>query len=272
MDDKLEKVVKYRLLQICVMEIWRECECGYFHFYNATRLMEDVLKDHKKTLGSSETYTLGAASILVSFVHLHGMIPATDILSYVLVCLLQRIPGDKNVTLESITTKFNQINKYYLCSQMTAKKLYEHNTRSRLFLEMLDFIEGNRRVPPPGISPVHERCQLRQLIEVGKMIDWKALDAEVHSIMHRWSANGLKEKDVLLLQQAVKMHTKGCLCTSEEITMNLIRLVLTFRCISEVPLVEPDVDLCTRGLYPFLTPPSIDRGVDKITMAHYWKS
>ena len=81
MDDKLEKVVKHRLLQICAMEIWRECECGYFHFYNGTRLVEEVLKDRKKTLGSSEAYTLGAASILISFVHLHGMIPATDVLS-----------------------------------------------------------------------------------------------------------------------------------------------------------------------------------------------
>ena len=113
---------------------------------------------------------------------------------------------------------------------------------------------------------------MRQLIEVSKRIDWKALDAEVHSIMHRWSANELKEKDVLLLQQAGKMHKKGYLCTSDEIAMNLIRLVLAFPCISEVPPVEPDVNLCTRGLYPFLTPPSIDRGVDKITMAHRWKS
>ena len=96
MDDQLEKVVKHRLLQICAMEIWRECECGYFHFYNARRLMEEVLKDRKKTLGSSEAYTLGAASILMSFVHLHEMTLAADILLYVLVCLLQRIPGDKN--------------------------------------------------------------------------------------------------------------------------------------------------------------------------------
>ena len=234
--------------------------------------MEEVLKDHKNPLRSSEAYSLGAACVVMSFVHLHEMIPAADILLYVLVCLLQRIPCDKNVTLESITGKFDEINKCCLRFGMTDKKLYEHNKRAQLFIEMLDFIEGNRRVPPPGISYVHERCQLKQLIEVSKRIDWKALDTELHSIMHRWSENKLKEKDALLLQQAGTMHKKGHLCISDEIAMNLTKLALAFRYISEVPPIEPGVNLCTRGLYPFLTPPSIDPGVYKNTMVHYWKS
>ena len=172
------------MLQICVVDLWRHCRCGYFHFYDATMLMKRAMEKSRKPLESVEAFSLAAACVLVSFTRLHETTEGRFALQNVLVNRLQRGDLDKlhpKVTFESITRALEGMDEQAVSEWLNVDRPGQHSddrTNEGLFLDMLDYIAGNANVIPPAVPTSHFDCMSQDLrradnaISMERLVEW----------------------------------------------------------------------------------------------------
>lgn len=152
------------MLQICAVDLWRHCQCGYFHFYDAMLLMKRSVEKSGAALESTEAFSLAAACVLLSFSKLHKKTTGMFALQNVLVHRLQRAELDKldyKVTFDRITRALERMDRQVVSEWLDVeqpKQQDDDRTSERLFLDMLDYISGKENVNPPRAPMSHSLC------------------------------------------------------------------------------------------------------------------
>lgn len=179
-----KKTVGPWMLQICTLDIWSHCQCGYLYFYDAMRVMEMTLAA-VKVKGSTPTepqdlFSLAAACLIASFELLHPEdLGAYTTLLHLLVHRLQRVyslspRGRLGVTYSSISKAMDTVVRSRVVSCPSHGILREVRSDACLFLDLLDWIEAEGEtmndVRRPIVDIKHLDCSSQYFGVVAQVI------------------------------------------------------------------------------------------------------
>ena len=256
------------MLQICKLDVWRNCGCGYFHFYDAARLMERALEDYKDPLESTAAFSLAAACVVCSYLSLQrGEEEGGRVLICLLVHRLQRVRMDETclkVTYSSIERKLNEMDARLVqehCSSACLTSPIEGRTDDQIFLDMLDYAEGRTKVSPPPIPSAHLDCPSQHFDLVGHRINWYQLDQTSQTILSHIQKGCMTDYEKQIRLEAEMLTPTGKLRDVDWDHTTLIQQALAFRAIG---LFLPHVPCLVRCRLQFNGPPEnfwIQKGI-----------
>ena len=229
------------MLQICAIDIWPHCKCGYLYFYDTMMFMERVLSEGYKPVTDKEMFSLAAACLIDSFVALNRDDRGTTTLIHLLVHRLQRAV---NVTGFDI---YDQLWHRTAVVQNPAHVphsggpvgdcviLKENEAATNLvFLDLLDLIEGKENVPRPVVETTHRDCWSQYLSLASSVIDNELLFYGSKAVVSRMRQGTSTDADLNLLSEASILHRiKDPLREDENKLVQSVKQVLTFRTLAQ---------------------------------------
>ena len=239
-----QKTLPFWMLQICTYNIWSNCLCSFYHFYDTMELMTWATKLYETQLDSIDAFSLAAACLLVSFRRLHGGQLGVQTLQHLLVSCLQRKKHDcgRKVTFEMISRKLEEIDETLLVHYWTNAPRVNLRSDDRkdeqLYLDMLHYINGVCWVVPPNIPSRHSHCISPCLDLAGSEIEWEQLDGRSSAIASRimndcWT---LEDKQIchevhILFSHETILRPGVQIVDDEKMTtiLSLLKEVLVFR-------------------------------------------
>lgn len=243
-----KKTVGVWMLQICAMEIWPHCKCGYLYFYDTMMRMERALADTCLTPSNAEIFSLAAACLLQSFRALQPEDPGVLTLMHLVVHRLKRLerthPGFE-VTTSSILEQMQKVDTAYVPELATRDeegtvKCEESMCESeQLHLKLLDLIEGKQNVGRPIVQTEHPGCWSQYLRITSRVIENDLLRRGSEAVVLRIMQGTATEQDRLLCHEAKMLcpHSQNILRdayagSNDETVEKAIKLVqqaLTFQ-------------------------------------------
>lgn len=236
------------MLQICTMDIWCECQCGYFYFYDMMTLMEGTLMTNRPSPDPSELYSLAAACLIASYKRSYPGEKGELTLLHLLVHRLQRCPIDIVVTRSSILKELDNV--YPLLCELDCHDILEgHEPRPAqlLFLDMMDLIEGQPNVPRPTMQGVHLDCTSHYFSLVDESLESPLFHATSADTVSRVTGGSLTAADRHIYLEAGILQKRDT-----ETVDDLVRQAIAFRWMA--PYIPP-VKCLTRQKLVFIVPP-----------------
>ena len=272
------------MLQICKFDVWKNCGCGYFHFYDAAKLMERALEDYKDPLESTASFSLAAACVVCSYLGRHrDEEEGCRVLMLLLVHRLQRVRRNDSrlkVTYSSIERQLNELEARH------ARLVQEHwnsahfsspieeRTDDQLFLDMLDYAEGRTNVSPPPIPSAHSDCPSQHFDLVGHKIDWYQLHQTSQEILSHIQKGCMTDYEKQIALEAAMLSPTGKLRAFDCDHTTSIQEALAFRAIGKF---LPHVSCLVRCRLQFNAPPEnfwIREGIkslSSIPKPYFWQ-
>lgn len=211
-------------------------------------LMRRVLGDDKDPPKSNEAFSLAAACVLVSFSSLHKKESGIQTLQHLLVHRLQgvRCETREKVTFESISQKLDGMDKRLVLEWQNPHHLdllNDERSEDRLFLDMLDYADGQINVPPPRVPTLHWLCPSDYFGLAGNKINWEQSEKTSREIVARILNGSCTPIDQQIWQEANILHpcgqviSPGLRVTDDEkmaTVYNLFKQALVFRELSSI--------------------------------------
>lgn len=239
-----QKTLPLWMLQICTHNIWSNCLCSFYHFYDTMELMTRATSLYETQLESIDAFSLAAACLLVSFRSLHGGELGVRTLQHLLVnCLQRKTHGNRwKVTFEMISQKLEEMGETLLVRNwrkpIRFAPLSDDRKREQLYLDMLHYINGVPGVVPPKIPGRHSDCISPCLDLAGSKIKWEELDTRSTNIASRimkgcWTVEDEQichEAHILYWDKNI-LHPGVQIVDEDQMTtiLNLLKEVLVYR-------------------------------------------
>lgn len=182
------------MLQICVLDIWPCCDCGYHYFYESMTCTERVLsKSYREEMTESFVFSLAAASLVKSFRRLNPMDGAWKALMHLVIHRLQRLTKSSThlyITETRITDLMSRIDSENALypehfdshsdsdEAMVLDEESEHGEDNLKYLDMF-LHEGVENVRRPAVQIPHRGCWSEHLSILchginGELIKWSS--------------------------------------------------------------------------------------------------
>lgn len=183
------------MLQICVLEIWPCCDCGFHYFYEAMTCTERVLsKSYREEMTESFAFSLVAASLVKSFQRLNPNDCAWKALMHLVIHRLKRMTRSSTrlyITETGITNLMSRIdseNELYSehsdshsdsDEAMVLDEESEHGEDNLKYLDMFVH-EGVANMRRPAVHIPHRGCWSEHLSILcggmsGELIKWSSI-------------------------------------------------------------------------------------------------
>lgn len=239
-----QKTLPCWMLQICTCNIWSNCLCSFYHFYDTMELMKRATNLYETQLKSIDAFSLAAACLLVSFRRLHGGELGVQTLQHLLVSCLQRKNHDVGwkVTFEMISQKLQEMDETLLVrnwqTPVRFDRLSDDRKDDQLYLDMLHYIDGVPDVVPPKIPGRHAHCISPCLDLAGNKVNWEQLERRSRAIASRIMKDCWTVDDKQICHEAHMLYSgKSILIPGVQIVdddqmttiLSLLKEVLVFR-------------------------------------------
>ena len=225
--------VRKWMFQICAIDIWPCCDCGYFYFYDAMTCMEKILSNSYREPTDKERYSLAAACVVKSFQRLNPGDPGWQALMHLIVHRLQRVNRTDAyfyVSGNDIRALLSQIDlDYFACSNVSGEDMVlDEESESEDKVKYLDMFlnEGLENIRRPVVQIPHAGCWSQHLSVLSHGINDTFLRRASEAVSQRLQDETYNDADQQLRQEASVFCPR---IKTPEILIESVQQVLTFR-------------------------------------------